>query len=378
MKEFEIIAGKIKAAKNPEDIFGGLDKMKDPIRSGRAIYRSLSRATHPDLHADPEAAGAFARLSVLWGEAEEKLKTGRYGVIEQVTETVTVKTRKKEYQVEGEGVQSGFAQIYTCSFLEGTAAPQKGIFKIVRDPGDNDLLENEARILNLLKNGESYKKHPKFFPDLADSFIYRDSANPTPCQANVFRKDEFSYYSLQEVKAAYPYGIDPKDAAWMWRRLLFSMGIAHQSNVLHGAVLPPHILVQPEHHGMVLQEWSYGVSHPSVSGEIITAVSPDYETWFPQEVFKKELPTPGLDIYLGAKTMVDLLGGDPMTGGLPDTIHPRIKAFFKGCLLSNPKQRPQDAWDLLGEFDQLIGTLWGPRKFHPFGMPKLASKSPFR
>jgi hypothetical protein len=31
--------------------------------------------------------------------------------------------------------------------------------------------------------------------------------------------------------------------------------------------------------------------------------------------------------------------------------------------------RPQDAWHLLGELDELLDDLYGPRRFRPFAMP---------
>jgi hypothetical protein len=46
------------------------------------------------------------------------------------------------------------------------------------------------------------------------------------------------FHSLAEVRAAFPAGIDPQDAAWMWRRLLVAVGAAHRAGVIHGAVLP--------------------------------------------------------------------------------------------------------------------------------------------
>ena len=59
-------------------------------------------------------------------------------------------------------------------------------------------------------------------------------------------------------------GVDPRDAAWMWRRLLVALGFAHRAGVLHGAVLPEHVLIHPGEHGLVLVDWCYSVPgcHP--------------------------------------------------------------------------------------------------------------------
>ncbi len=38
-------------------------------------------------------------------------------------------------------------------------------------------------------------------------------------------------------------------------------------------------------------------------------------------------------------------------------------------MLRQPSRRPQDAWRLLAELDDLLGRLYGPRRFRPFAMP---------
>ncbi|MEL6149960.1 MAG: molecular chaperone DnaJ, partial [Chloroflexota bacterium] len=87
-----------------------------------------------------------------------------------------------------------------------------------------------------------------------------------------------------------------------------------------------------------------------------------------QEVFKKETPTAALDIYMAARSMLYLMGSDDgkQTGNIPH----RIYKFFEWCTLDGQRMRPQAAWPLLEEFDELIENLWGPRQFHEFTIPK--------
>jgi hypothetical protein len=47
----------------------------------------------------------------------------------------------------------------------------------------------------------------------------------------------------------------------------------------------------------------------------------------------------------------------------------RLAAFARGCLLASPGRRPQDAWRLLTELDELLERPYGPRRFRPFAMP---------
>jgi hypothetical protein len=46
-----------------------------------------------------------------------------------------------------------------------------------------------------------------------------------------------------------------------------------------------------------------------------------------------------------------------------------LRAFLRGCLLPRQEARPQDAWLLLAELDDVLERLYGPRAFRPFTMP---------
>jgi hypothetical protein len=66
--------------------------------------------------------------------------------------------------------------------------------------------------------------------------------------------------------------------------------------------------------------------------------------------------------------MIELLGGDPLGEEFPEAVDPAIQRHFQRCLGSATGKRP-DAWKLLEDFDRLIETLWGPRKFRELPMP---------
>jgi hypothetical protein len=66
--------------------------------------------------------------------------------------------------------------------------------------------------------------------------------------------------------------------------------------------------------------------------------------------------------------MIELLGGDAMEETFPPAVDPAIERHLRRCLGAATSQRP-DAWKLLDDFDRLIETLWGPRKFRVLTMP---------
>ena len=229
------------------------------------------------------------------------------------------------------------------------------LLKIVRDPADNDLMRREATALTRLQDAVD-PALLAYFPPLVATGKRDDARSGIRRHVNLI--GELSgFRSLAEVRAAFPAGVDPRDAAWMWRRLLVAIGVAHRAGVIHGAVLPEHVLIHPAEHGLVLVDWCYSVSG---SAGRVRAIVRRYQRWYPPEVLAGDPAGPDLDIWLATRCMAELIGGRAPAG---------IAAFARGCLLASPGRRPQDAWRLLAEFDGLLERLYGPRTFRPFAMP---------
>jgi hypothetical protein len=51
---------------------------------------------------------------------------------------------------------------------------------------------------------------------------------------------------VEDVIERFPNGIPLENAAWMINRLLGALLAAHQSGLVHCAVLPSHVLVLPD------------------------------------------------------------------------------------------------------------------------------------
>jgi serine/threonine protein kinase len=371
--ELEAIVRQLRAVRTPEALFGDLHGGPDDmIAQAKRTFRRLAQQVHPDtrpLKTDEALANeGFILLNRLWEQAQVKIQEGSYG------QPVTIATARRSYTL-GKSLGSGdLCEVYQCTYRE-EGQLHTGILKITRDSADNDLVVNEAAILRRLAKGDPDERFVGFLPHIVEAFHYRDSGSAPVLAVNVLSLvDEIrspgDLYSLEEVMAQYPEGIDPRDMAWMWRHLLTILGFAHQGKIIHGAVLPPHILIHPQMHGLVLIDWAYALDDPTDSGEYVRAVCPAYESWYPAEVWEKESPLPTLDIFMGARTMIALLGGDPVKGTLPKSIPARFKRYFEWCTLPGARQRPQQAWKLLEEFDTLLEAEWGKRRFREFHMPK--------
>lgn len=304
--------GLIEAAASPAELFGA-----DAARR----YRDLARLTHPDARPrDRRAADAFAKLAALWQQHKQNRRPAAY--------------------------RGDIANLY--------AAPG-GLLKLVRDPADNDLLRQEALALGRLQT----KVEPQFqayFPRLLEAQRQTDPRTGRQRRGNLIG-ELCGFVSLRQIRSSRPDGVDPRDAAWMWRRLLVALGAASRAGLIHGAVLPDHVLIHPAEHGLVLIDWCYSGSAP---GTRLPAVVGRYAAWYPAEVRSGVAAGPDLDIWLAARCLAELTAGRWPAA---------MAAFARGCLLVSPRRRPQDAWALLAEFDDLLARLYGPRTFRPFAMP---------
>lgn len=134
-------------------------------------------------------------------------------------------------------------------------------------------------------------------------------------------------------------------------------------------------MIWPEEHGVVLVDWCYASLADDDHSEFgpIKAIVAKRRDWYPQEVLAKRAPSPATDIAMAARCMVQLLGGDPLTGVCPAASVPRgFQAFFQGCLGQSQRSRPDDAFKLIEEFDAMLerlGAPFWPRTFRIFVMP---------
>ncbi|ONH60892.1 hypothetical protein CcI49_09960 [Frankia sp. CcI49] len=302
---------------------------------------------------------------------------------------------------DGGVIEGDVALLYPAECREtASGTTRTGFLKVPRSAADNDLMEREAAALTRLARAGD-RRFAAYAPRLVESFLHTPATGGGQCSAprrrvNVLERLD-GFQPLTRVHAAYPQGVDPRDAAWMWRRLLVALGYAHRAGVLHGAVVPDHVLIHPEKHGLVLVDWCYSVIRDpetaptvgraagSAAGSAagpgagsaadpdngpaagaadlaarVPAVVPRFAPMYPPEVAARRRPDEATDIYLATRCMTYLIGP-----GLPA----QLRAFARGCTLPAAARRPHDAWRLLTELDDVLERLYGPRRFRPFHLP---------
>lgn len=363
LSDLQAIQFILNSAKCPEDIFGE----KASEATIKREYHRLARVAHPDRYLDPKEAGiaqvVLARINNWHAQATAKLEAGTYGdwkphvtppaKTDFVPTTVNVKGRT--YIVTSELGHGDLADVYRAKYTDGGAEHQVAL-KLARNAADNDLLQAEAQTLaKLYPKKQKSEKYYRHLPKLTDSFKLKGKGGLR--QANILELAD-GCVSLADIIQAYPKGVDFRDAAWMFKRCLSGLGFVHQAGIIHGAILPPHILVHPVNHGATIVDWCYAVP----SGKPIRALSKPYKAIYAPEVLTKGAAVPQTDIYMLAKTFMVLLGASN-----PPV---RIIRFLESCMFKVPGMRPSSAWDLHDEFDDLLTKLVGPKKYRLFTMPQ--------
>src|SRR6202035_3882791 len=140
--------------------------------------------------------------------------------------------------------------------------------------------------------------------------------------------------------------LDSRHVAWIFKRLLTVLGFSHRHNTVHGAVLPCHVMIHAAGHGLLLVGWGQSVT----TGRRIRTVPARYRDWYPAEVQNERAAGPATDLFLAARCLVYLAGGDPVTNRMPEAVPLPMRRFLATCLLESARMRPDDAWALLEDF----------------------------
>lgn len=338
------------SASRPDEIFGG------EASAIKRRYRELMALAHPDHNPTrrDEAHEAATQLQDWYAQAQRLVAQGAYGRSPRIT------AQGRLYSYVGYAAPLGGD---ICDLYPASGGGQPMLLKVARRPHSNDLLQAEGDSLRKIEHGLAGQALRAHFPTLVESFLLRDQAGDQRA-VNVLHAEE-GYVSLAEVLRAYPAGIHPADAAWMFNRILAALGSAHALGLVHGAVLPTHVLIRPGDHNGVLIDWCYSVE----SGEALAAISRAYAADYPPEVLAKQPASSATDLYMAARCMLRLLGGDLERQELPPGAPKAIQQLLRACLLPAPLRRANDAWQVFDDFHAILGELYGPPRFRHFQMP---------
>ncbi|WAS96781.1 hypothetical protein [Nannocystis punicea] len=228
------------------------------------------------------------------------------------------------------------------------------VAKVALAAADNDLLFNEAEVLQRLHAGDARQRD--LLPRLHGRFFTADGR-----AGNLLGLVEG--LDGTALRARLPHGVPPEHIVWIARRTLSVLGHAHDLGVLHGNIEPAHLIVRPRDHRVVLVDWCYAIVEPGRTGQGFRAVHDEYSA---PEVAQRGPPTPAADLLSVGRTLAFLLGGDPLSLELPDHVPDPLQRFVRHLARPSRQQRAQDAWDMYSELERIRETVYGPHVFRDF------------
>lgn len=300
------------------------------------LYKKLQRQVHPDLNQDrlTDATAAFVRLNELYkrltkGDAITfTTKKGTWTVLGDVWRSSGVRYRAVE-GVEDTWVAYVATTQATGPFVEGHR---------ILDTLTKDLLESDLR---------DATTHRYFFPRVLDKFKLGDQKK----EARVLSAElpDTRWFPLSQWTS-----VDPRDIAWIARRVLIALDLVHKNGFLHGSPHLEAILVEPEKHGVMLKDWQYAVR----KGDPLQLIDPKAKDAYPAWV---------KDVNSTADGRIDLMVfGDAFEKlSHASAAPPWLEDFFKQLKLSPPKE----AVTALKKLTALLDEKW-ERKFHPMSYPR--------
>jgi len=353
VSEIQIIFDHMESACCPKDVFGAGD---DPL----AVYRRLARACHPDLHKDAIAKEAFQKLNALKDEADERIKRGEWGKRLPLAHCVPLEIGK--YKVRRKPIVGDIADLY---LVEGSCR----IVKVARSHDDNDLMRAEAEALRTLDGITGPVRDG--IPILAESFQIEGRWKR---EANVIT-DFPKFVTAQAVHEKMV--VDARTAVWMFKRILSLLTWVHHFGLIHGAILPPHVLfypdndgakdIDPRKHSIRLIDWCYSVDFKKRTR--LSSWVPAWENYYAPELLDKSSITPASDIYMAATLMGYLINADGSTSNALN-LPSGLRTVLLKCTEPKPAKRYQKAGDVLDDWKSAAKADFGEPKWIEFNIPR--------
>lgn len=170
-------------------------------------------------------------------------------------------------------------------------------------------------------------------------------------------------HSAEAVHGRYPAGIAPKAAVWVWRRILETLSFVHRSGFAHGAVLPEHLLIQKNEHGVRL----IGYSCADRPGTRLRLIVDRLAGFYPRQQRESMVISVEGDLRMAARCVVHLLGGDASSGKTPAAVPEPLHSLLRQA--ASDEAPNSDAWALRERVGEAAAAAFGPPSFNPISMP---------
>lgn len=356
-------------ATRPEDMFSDLHLVLPQrllvahLSPEVAEFREMfDPGQYSDVEDQDAAVVALERFETLYAQGLEKAAKGLYALdgFSPVPETAQGRTIAVDgitYRIGQKFSVGEHSSLYEASFsIDGGTA--KAVIRLANAVADNPFLNNEIRILDRLRRKVADKElgYWRYLPYILGKFNAGDRVGI------VYRWFEGVTATEIRMNRLHKNGLDQRHMIWIFDRMINLLGYAHNRGVIHGRIEPDRLRIRSSNHNVMLTGWSQAVYKPATTGEIISGGVNN--PFLAPEIADTGEAGPWTDIYSLGKSMIWLLGGDPITNEIPDTVHDKITRFLLHLVRENPRARPKDAWQLYKAQNRLKDSLWERRFIH--------------
>lgn len=266
------------------------------------------------------------------------------------------------YRADSLLAEGDIADVHLATGSDGA----RYVLKIARSSDDNDLLDNEAATLTALWGSAEHgvEEFVKYLPRLVGSVDVRSGLETR--RANVLAPVE-EYVPLDEIIRAFPNGVDPRHMVWMANRILAILAWTHRNGIVHGAVVPTHLVYHPVSHGGILLDWCYATRLKDHAK--LVAIAPEYRAYYPEEVLAGRPPMPADDTGMLARCMIRVLGGDPETDDIPSGVPEPIANVLRRMVPQGGIPEFPNSGELRETWSRAAEQAYGKRSYTVFTMP---------
>ena len=266
-----------------------------------------------------------------------------------------VVTGKLSYQVHK---QIGETESYRLYQVSTEGAETLFVLKVGIDASLNGALDREAFLLNRMREHAvkleeefgklypgKYLNYQFAFPQVHESFVVADQGGRRVLILGIeATKDLEKLVPLSMIRTRDCVRVDIKTAAWILGKSLKILAFAHDFSVSLGDISGDDIVVDRDSHLVMFFDWLHAV-RASGGGKLS------------KDVVHKEM-------YMLAREAVVVLGGDPVTFSIPDSVDDPL-GQFQDFVLKLSRGGFAKASVAHGAFYQIVEAMWG-RKFHPY------------
>ena len=254
----------------------------------------------------------------------------------------------------------------SCDVFRGRWVRRLGelvVLKIQRAEEDTDLIRREWSILKRL-HASSAQGAEHFVARLPQPIALA----PVRVEGRerviaVYQWQSGFNHPLDEVFSEHPQGVSGRIVVWLMKRILEVLSFAHRSGIVHGAVVPAHVLVHPRDHGAMLIGWSTAAAWSPSAGEQLPAISREWEAYYPKQVAADRWVSPATDLAMAARCALT-------AGGAPSFSEPgAIPGELGRLLVSAANGEHDDAWALREQIGRAGSEVYGRPRYSPLVMP---------